>query len=1775
MKKRTLLIALLPFLAVHALATITLQPAQPLPGQSIELKFQSTGSLSTQVVSWNMGDGTLLTTSNKTIRHTYKQAGTYTVKVQYKTLMGMIGNTLTDTRTVQVVERRRIIATPAVPGPGQVVSLQALHCFSDRLMWDFGDGQVTRTSHSCTHSYQNPGTYQIKVREQSGDNPVTIQKTLSVVNNRSITFTPANPAPGQAVNFKAKKFTAGCVLWNFGDGSGNIRGQKAAAHTFSTPGSFQVSARDNCGDSAPITRTLQVTENRQVVYSPQNPACGQVVTFKAQRFNAGCVLWDFGDNSGQTRGQQSATHTFSSPGTFQISARDNCGDAPPITASIQIRQCRSIEVSQSPVRTGQAIDFSARNFTHPCVDWNFGDGGSPVQGQALQAHIFQKPGTYRITATDDCGRPGAPGAEITLNVLPGISVQPSLRVSNVRIHFENGKTHTRIPQGNLTLQAVAELKTMGTGSLTLQWLVDGQLLNRRTVPVTISGQTLIHSGLTPPLPTQRPGRHKVTLRFLTPRQPVAVPTIEYTVRLAPAAEESKPEVRMEPPAAEIRQGEIILDCPDTSQIEGITISDLRPNSIHIGTGEQNHSNPHVLTNESILSWELLGDPQAISFYEVEFYDSQVEGSQRLLATRRVPGQQPFLKSDFQLIHDLRDALPQGTASGTRPSPCDPTYHNTFNADVWWTVKGYQVVECPWAPATPTPQPALNRTVPPQPFTAKSKLKFAKTADEGWPREVLVTENLNTEQYEALNLPDGWTGIACPAAGKNPGGVNISNLDREKTITGFSIITGEAIEEVDNNNYPMERWELTGHIDTGYTPMAVQGDIQWIGPESGMGPSRVGSVTFDNIFVDWGDGRVERLQGTPDCTMSDFGKSNGQEGRNLLKGSFTLKPAYHLYRKPAVYTIRIYQLPGGWLTGVPPTSEGVDPENILLSELGSSSLVYTATATPQQSSPSMNSAAISSASSGLASAIAQSIGDALNHGVLFYCQEVIITNRMDLCASGPLNLVDIQVTGFPARAGASLSPSHRRSSQLAKKNTQALHAPAPQPQLTVQASPAATLTGPQIPTASTCDELFTATAAIRYFGVGSVEVRWLVDNLEIGRETFHGLSSPQRQNLQNSADQGDCTQAIQGILTVESPPLPVKEMGRRNLRVVARVVASLSHHFSNQMLSRAILDFSPPASVMPWVNQYLDHLPGGITLNSSPAFTISDGLTLGELVKFQNAHGGAAYLAMLQNPPLQVTVETPYRVQQARPGSICRLMFPTKKGDFLITNVAGRLRKTAQGYSGEGVLVLPFTSASDSNKKYGIPISIQNWIIDETSGVVRQGVIDISPAKALSRTPAVAALLSKLKGRIQNAQKENLMVTLNMEFKNKELRLPGDSEGTEKPPAWTKSGALSSDGDWKTTAALPEILLSWSSFRLSSPAITFDFHKLEHAPGAGRCTADDPSWVGVDLGHATIKPYTFDIIGQTALILETDGWVVNDFGVCGHVESPAYSMKFKKGSIAFDSVIFDATGGKFSALYKNLDVHVPWLEAHLKGDATLNSLSGQYGLNFSGVTSPTVTRNYGQFTLTASNLKFTTEKNIGWVIQSKTHFDLRSENKTITQFIVPRFFYGFDGYPYFSEGEKQYSMNLGQSAKLGDTSLALKQVVLTAHGSGVKALGISVPCEAFLSENPIIPAADTQLDYAVLIGNPNYHGEGPLVLPFTLDVAFPLGSPLISARMSPEYTPGTGAASPPGSGPSAGDPEAAPPAGYSGTRYYGRVDMSMFGGPPVDAQLLLGYQGGKS
>ena len=137
---------------------------------------------------------------------------------------------------------------------------QQINLFS----WDFGDGQ-TGQGQNATHTYQNPGTYQVTLTVSTGGHCTDqITKSVPVYALPSCNFTYTTVCQGTATEFTSTATSSPGnnitnYQWNFGDGQTG-QGQ-TVSHTYAAAGTYQVTHTVQTSGSCSDTRTQSVPVN--------------------------------------------------------------------------------------------------------------------------------------------------------------------------------------------------------------------------------------------------------------------------------------------------------------------------------------------------------------------------------------------------------------------------------------------------------------------------------------------------------------------------------------------------------------------------------------------------------------------------------------------------------------------------------------------------------------------------------------------------------------------------------------------------------------------------------------------------------------------------------------------------------------------------------------------------------------------------------------------------------------------------------------------------------------------------------------------------------------------------------------------------------------------------------------------------------------------------------------------------------------------------------------------------------------------------------------------------------------------------------------------------------------------------------------------------------------------------------------------------------------------------------------------------------------------------
>ncbi len=740
--------------------------------------------------------------------------------------------------------------------------------------------------------------------------------------------------------------------------------------------------------------------------------------------------------------------------------------------------------------------------------------------------------------------------------------------------------------------------------------------------------------------------------------------------------------------------------------------------------------------------------------------------------------------------------------------------------------------------------------------------------------------------------------------------------------------------------------------------------------------------------------------------------------------------------------------------------------------------------------------------------------------------------------------------------------------------------------------------------SECDDGLDATTYLHYYGQGQVQMTWQVDGVTVQQTQLAIPHSTRRMNLTR---QGFTDIQIGRFIIpiptpeppiiittskpIDSPALGVTVLGNHAVVVQAQVMPQPSAPNLSSIVDHALHSLVPvnlgsggsgsssnSGGGKQVTGPDLSEAQALLSSLAAPAGSNLPPLKVGLLSPSNQSSGGLGAVQYInsslqaivsQLPPDQYVASNPsaYQVVASDPKKPCKFLFPVQSGGaFEISGLQNSVTHQGSTYNGTGKLIIHMANAqSAANGQSGsgggsgngydqypaILISINNWTVPDGL-TVTSGSFDVSPSMALAASlPALTGTIDKLHGQVGNGP-GIVNATLSVTLSDNTLRLPGES-----PVGWNGVTAeLHSSGDWiAKNLSMPLTLIGWSGFTMQSNSVTLDLsHHDGDAAGSlcGNLKAGD--WVGVRFPNLTVNPYTMNLVSASSMQQVVTDWGITSgtgasggAGLCGAFTTGPFHATVGAGTVSFKSIQAQAFNGNFSATYNSMDIHVPFLNTDLVGNASLQSGGGQQAmLTFPCSTVPnpcqTVTQTFSNIKITAKNLQFL-DSALGWGVQADTHFAFSAENKPFAAFDHP-YFFGMDGRGYFPNGAQTLSISLGGSSTLGQTPLDLLSVQLTAPVHGAQVLAAQFSTNLHISE--ALPAAAVQVNYELDEPGSTYIGNGPTHNPFTIDFPFPAGQASSDSKIHPLYS------------------------GANDTEYSGSVDLSVVGGPPVTGEFRLGY-----
>ncbi len=362
---------------------------------------------------WNFGDGA--TSTSATPSHTYTRAGTYDVSLTITTVGGCT-RTVTITRAVRVGVKPNADFTALPPNvcasdPVQFTD-NSTGSDIDEWFWDFGDGQ-TSTLQNPSHLYSDTGYFNVTLIVMSNTCADTIRYNNIVHIKPPIAIFVAanNCATKYTKQFTDQSIGAETWFWEFGDGQTST--QQHPAHTYAATGTYTVTLTVTNGScSHRTTRTVRVVDER-AAFTPASPeVCRNTpLTFTANGINSANVQawqWNFGDGSAISNNPQSASHAYTTAGTYTVKLVivDALGCRDSITHTINVYGATAAfqpSVASACIYNAEVTfnDQSVSDGQHPITSWqwDYGDGTTEIKTAPPFSHTYVTAGTYNVTLT--------------------------------------------------------------------------------------------------------------------------------------------------------------------------------------------------------------------------------------------------------------------------------------------------------------------------------------------------------------------------------------------------------------------------------------------------------------------------------------------------------------------------------------------------------------------------------------------------------------------------------------------------------------------------------------------------------------------------------------------------------------------------------------------------------------------------------------------------------------------------------------------------------------------------------------------------------------------------------------------------------------------------------------------------------------------------------------------------------------------------------------------------------------------------------------------------------------------------------------------------------------------------------------------------------------------------------------------------------------------------------------------------------------------------------
>ncbi len=379
---------------------------------------------------WDLGNGS--SSTNQNVSTSFIEPGNYAAKLVVQTAEGCKDSISQELTINQSPTANFTSEFFPIQDSTQFTNLSINVGNSPTYEWNFGD-QKTSTETNPSHHYNVGGSYPVTLKVRTTEGCVSSYFFSIDIFKPIANFTNAtNACVDASINFiNTSVFANGTITnweWNFGDATtSNVQNP---SHTFSKPGTYQVTLNvtSNQGSKGNITKTITINNKPKVDFiSNSISGCSPFpVSFSDQSIadEGSEYVWDFGDF--KLSAEKDPTHTFVENRSFTvkeiITTKGGCKDSLIKTSYITVLNVPIADFSNSTACSNAIINFSDKSTVLASKVtswfWDFGDGNtSNIQNPT---HVFSKKGKYKLnlTATSSIGCSNSIEKEVIINEKP-------------------------------------------------------------------------------------------------------------------------------------------------------------------------------------------------------------------------------------------------------------------------------------------------------------------------------------------------------------------------------------------------------------------------------------------------------------------------------------------------------------------------------------------------------------------------------------------------------------------------------------------------------------------------------------------------------------------------------------------------------------------------------------------------------------------------------------------------------------------------------------------------------------------------------------------------------------------------------------------------------------------------------------------------------------------------------------------------------------------------------------------------------------------------------------------------------------------------------------------------------------------------------------------------------------------------------------------------------------------------------------------------------------